>query len=122
MPGAGRPGAGPEPLRGGAAGPEAGPWGRECLHHPEALLEVLLARQQGRVLLHGHLHTEMHVQAGAAALYCTPSTCHQTKQAPPSGKWEVADDELPGYRVVRLHPDGAHSTTVVRVDIADLYL
>ena len=63
------------------AGPEAGPWGTQCLRSPDAFCAALGQHQQARLVLHGHLHTDMHRRVGPADVYCTPSTCHQTQQA-----------------------------------------
>lgn len=96
---------------------DAPPWGKECLHNPEALYELLRTRKQARVVVHGHLHTEFKHPMGNAVIYCTPSTCHQTLPASPT--WQRDVDSLPGFRLFHLSADGGHTSEVHRVDISD---
>lgn len=95
---------------------QAPPWAGNCLREPEGLLELLQAHGCARVALYGHLHADTSAVLGAAChAYCTPSTCTQTRLQSPG--WERDEAALPGYRVVRLLPDGSHETRVVRVDV-----
>jgi len=97
---------------------EVPPWAGNCLLQPEALLQVLAARREARVLLHGHLHADVAMRLGAACdAYCTPSTCTQTLPASPQG-WVKDTAASPGFRLLRLLPGGAHETEVRRVDVA----
>lgn len=54
------------------------------------------ASAQAKVVIHGHLHTDLHRTVGNADIYCTPSTCHQTKQVSP--QWEKEPGAPPGFR------------------------
>ncbi|MCJ8168527.1 3',5'-cyclic-AMP phosphodiesterase [Atopomonas sediminilitoris] len=103
-----------------------------CHHHPVSVgcawLEpigirnaaVLLARidaaPQVKALLWGHIHQEYDQPRGHVRLLATPSTCVQF--LPGSEEFKV-DSQAPGYRWLRLHPDGGVETGVSRVsDIA----
>ncbi|MDE0420206.1 MAG: metallophosphoesterase [Gammaproteobacteria bacterium] len=66
----------------------------------------------------GHIHQEVEAQAGLP-LYGTPSTCFQFAPGSPSF---AIDDAKPGYRWLRLDPDGSFETEVRRVDHYDLRL
>ena len=66
----------------------------------------------------GHVHQEVEAQAGLP-LYGTPSTCFQFARGTPSF---ALDNAKPGYRWLRLDPDGAFETEVRRVDDYDLQL
>lgn len=90
-------------------------WGYPCLRDAANLEALLCAHPQARLVVHGHLHTEMHHRVGHADIYCSPSTCHQVKTAAPA--WERDKEKKPAFRVLLLHPDGNHSTTVHHVDL-----
>ncbi len=99
-----------------------------CHHHPvsvgcqwlepigiknaQALLSRLDAAPQVKCLLWGHIHQEFDQPRGHYRLLATPSTCVQF--APGSEDFQV-DTQPPGYRWLRLLPDGGLETGVSRV-------
>ncbi len=94
---------------------DAPPWAGNCLLQPEPLLAALAAHACARVVLHGHLHADVAQRIGHAHVYCTPSTCTQTKVQSPG--WERDAAAQPGFRLLRLLPGGGHATEVRRVDV-----
>lgn len=100
-----------------------------CLHHcpievGSAWLDAVglddgaellaLARRFPRVraVLCGHIHQELDTVVGGVRLIGTPSTCYQFR---PGSERFALDDKPPGYRVLRLFPDGHVETRVGRV-------
>ncbi|QXI29045.1 3',5'-cyclic-AMP phosphodiesterase [Pseudomonas vanderleydeniana] len=82
------------------------------LRNPQALFAVLERFPQARALLWGHIHQEFDRQHEGLRLLASPSTCIQF--APGSEDFKL-DDKAPGYRWLRLHPDGRLETGVSRV-------
>ncbi|WP_095109331.1 3',5'-cyclic-AMP phosphodiesterase [Pseudomonas sp. Irchel 3E20] len=82
------------------------------LRNPEALFEVLERFPQARAVLWGHVHQEFDRQRGDVRLLASPSTCIQF--TPGADDFQV-DVLAPGYRWLRLHPDGRLETGVERV-------
>ena len=66
-----------------------------------------------RAVLWGHIHQEVDRYRGQLRLLASPSTCVQF--APGSAEFR-ADDRPPGYRWLRLFPDGRLDTGVRRVE------
>lgn len=101
-----------------------------CLHHQplpvgcawldsqqtadgDRLLALLQEFPGVRGLLWGHVHQEFDQSRGQLRLLATPSTCVQF--APGSEDFRL-DSLSPGYRWLRLFPDGRLETGVSRVD------
>jgi len=101
-----------------------------CLHHqpvlmgsrwldtmavdnPDSFFEVVDRYEQVRGILWGHVHQHFETSRNDVLLMATPSTCAQF--APQSDEFAV-DPVAPGYRWLRLHPDGRIETEVVRLD------
>jgi Icc protein len=82
------------------------------LRNPEALFAVLERFPQARAVLWGHVHQEIDRPQGALRLLASPSTCIQFE--PGSDDFKV-DERAPGYRWLRLLPDGRLETGVERV-------
>ncbi len=82
------------------------------LRNPQALFAVLERFPQVRALLWGHIHQEFDQHHQGLRLLASPSTCIQF--APGSEDFKL-DDKAPGYRWLRLHPDGRLETGVSRV-------
>lgn len=82
------------------------------LRNPEALFAVLDGAPQVKALLWGHVHQEYDQVREGMRLLASPSTCVQF--APGSEEFQVGS-EAPGYRWLRLHPDGRLETGVSRV-------
>lgn len=88
------------------------------LRNPEALFEVVERFPAVRALLWGHIHQEIdqhseRPKCPSLRLLATPSTCIQFK---PLSDDFALDDQPPGYRWLRLQPDGSIDTGVSRVE------
>ena len=86
------------------------------LRNRDALFATLDRHPQVRGVLWGHVHQEMDQQRAGVRLLATPSTCVQFE--PGSRDFSVGQ-EAPGYRWLRLQPDGRIDTGVVRADHID---
>lgn len=82
------------------------------LHNADTFWGVLDRFPQVRAVLWGHIHQPFDDVRGDVRLLATPSTCVQF--APGSDDFKVSN-EAPGYRWLRLHPDGTLQTGVSRV-------
>ncbi|KPG95188.1 serine/threonine protein phosphatase [Pseudomonas sp. RIT-PI-q] len=82
------------------------------LRNPEALFAVLDRFPQVRAVLWGHVHQEIDQLRNGVRLIASPSTCIQFE--PGSDDFKVSD-QAPGYRWLRLLPDGLIETSVERV-------
>jgi Icc protein len=82
------------------------------LRNPEALFSVLDRFPQVRAVLWGHVHQEIDRERNGVRLIASPSTCIQFE--PGSDDFKVGD-QAPGYRWLRLMPDGELETGVERV-------
>lgn len=83
------------------------------LREPEALFAVLARHAQVRALLWGHIHQSFDQTRGDLRLLASPSTSVQFE--PGSEDFQIASHS-PGYRWLRLHPDGRIDTGVSRVE------
>ncbi|CAI8735808.1 cAMP phosphodiesterase [Pseudomonas sp. IT-194MI4] len=82
------------------------------LRNPEALFAVLDRFAQVRAVLWGHVHQEIDQVRNGVRLIASPSTCIQFE--PGSDDFKVSE-QAPGYRWLRLLPDGQLETGVERV-------
>ncbi|WP_448722810.1 3',5'-cyclic-AMP phosphodiesterase [Pseudomonas farris] len=82
------------------------------LRNPEALFAVLDRFPQVRAVLWGHVHQEIDQMRNDVRLIASPSTCIQFE--PGSDDFKVSE-QAPGYRWLRLLPDGRLETGVERV-------
>lgn len=82
------------------------------LRNPEAFFEVLDRFPQARAVLWGHVHQEIDRERNGVRLLASPSTCIQFE--PGSEDFKVGEQK-PGYRWLRLMPDGRIETGVERV-------
>ncbi|QAY82862.1 3',5'-cyclic-AMP phosphodiesterase [Pseudomonas arsenicoxydans] len=82
------------------------------LRNPEALFAVLDRFPQVRAVLWGHVHQEVDLERNGVRLIASPSTCIQFE--PGSDDFSVSG-QAPGYRWLRLLPDGRIETGVERV-------
>lgn len=82
------------------------------IRNPDDLFAVLDRHRHVRCLLWGHVHQEIDRLRGDVRLLASPSTCVQF--APGSEDFGV-DTLAPGYRWLRLLPDGGVQTGVSRV-------
>ncbi|NNF50963.1 MAG: 3',5'-cyclic-AMP phosphodiesterase [Gammaproteobacteria bacterium] len=83
------------------------------LRNPEDLFSVIDKFENVRGILWGHVHQEFDAERKGVRLMASPSTCRQF--LPDSDQFAL-DDGPPGYRWLRLGPDGKIETGVVYVD------
>jgi Icc protein len=83
------------------------------LRNAQALFAVIDAFPQVRAVLWGHVHQEIDRLRGEVRLLASPSTCIQFE--PLSDDFKV-EERAPGYRWLRLLPDGRLETGVQRVE------
>jgi len=86
------------------------------LHNREAFFAVLERHPQVRGLLWGHIHQELDEERQGIRMLASPSTCVQFR--PGSDSFSV-DEVAPGYRWLRLYPDGRIETGVERIERTD---
>lgn len=82
------------------------------LRNADAFLEIIDRYPQVRVLLWGHIHQHLDRERNGVRLLATPSTCVQFE---PLSEDFSLDRIAPGYRWLRLQPDGSLDTGVSRV-------
>lgn len=83
------------------------------LANAAAFFETLDRHAHVRAVLWGHVHQEIDVERRGVRLLASPSTCIQFK--PQTAEFGI-DARAPGYRRLRLYPDGRLETTVHRVE------
>jgi len=86
------------------------------LRNPAALFAITDRYPRVKAMLWGHVHQEIDQQRKGVRLLASLSTCVQF--APGSEEFQV-DHEAPGYRWLRLYPDGRLETAVSRVTDID---
>lgn len=86
------------------------------LHNKDDFFAVLDRYSSVRCVLWGHIHQEVDRLRNGVRLLASPSTCIQF--APDSRDFAL-DTRLPGYRWLRLHPDGEIETAVSRLKELD---
>ncbi len=78
----------------------------------EELIALAARHPQIRALLCGHIHQDFTATRGDCTILGTPSTCVQFL---PGARDFALDTRPPGYRELRLYPDGRLETWVVRL-------
>jgi Icc protein len=81
------------------------------LHNRDEFFKIIDQFDNVKAILWGHIHQQVDAQRAGVKLYATPSTCIQF--LPKSNDFAV-DTISPGYRWIKLFPDGAIETDVVR--------
>jgi 3',5'-cyclic-AMP phosphodiesterase len=84
------------------------------LQNAEAFFRVIDRYPQVKVVLNGHIHQEFATQRQGVTYLGTPSTCMQLK--PRQVNVEVSD-RPPGFRLIKLEPDGQIATEVCWVNV-----
>ena len=88
-------------------------WMRDIgLHNSEELFEVLGNSSISRALIYGHIHQDLDLMHNDVRCFCTPSTCIQFK---PEVSSFTLDENSPGYRTLKLYPDGSIESEVYRI-------
>ncbi|WP_041233602.1 3',5'-cyclic-AMP phosphodiesterase [Cylindrospermum stagnale] len=82
------------------------------LQNSEELLAVLDRHPQVKLVLFGHIHQEWKHTRDDVDYLGSPSTCIQFLSESPTF---ALDEKLPGFRLLKLHPDGTWETWVERV-------
>lgn len=77
------------------------------------LIALCDANPQVKAILFGHVHQSVSLRRGGCHILGTPSTCFQFM---PGSRDFAIDDTAPGYRELKLYPDGRFSSRVVRLD------
>ncbi|WP_058911016.1 3',5'-cyclic-AMP phosphodiesterase [Entomohabitans teleogrylli] len=88
---------------------------QHSLRNAPALDHILCRYPQVTTLLCGHIHQELDVDWNGRRVLATPSTCVQFK---PHCANFTLDTIAPGWRWLELHPDGALTTGVCRLEEA----
>lgn len=80
------------------------------LQNAEDFLSLLEGFDQVQFVAFGHAHMDIEQAWGSLVCYGCPSTGNQVTPTQPTH-----DHDLPGFRLLTLHPDGQHHTEVRRV-------
>jgi Icc protein len=89
------------------------PWlDKSGLQNTTAFFEVIDHYPQVQLVLFGHIHQEFCCERHSVTYLSTPSTCIQFM--PHSDNFAL-DDARPGFRLLRLYPNGQFETLVERV-------
>ncbi len=83
------------------------------LANADALFAVLDRYPLVKLVICGHIHQESVAQRAGVTYLGTPSTCIQLK--PNQAEIELDLDRGPGFRLLRLYPDGRFETAVCRL-------
>ena len=83
-----------------------------ALRNNEALFTLLKGYPQVQAIIHGHTHQARDTVHQGIRVLGVPSTCVQFQ---PEASSFTADDRQPGYRRIRLYPDGMIETEVCRL-------
>lgn len=104
-----------------------------CLHHhpvrvdcrwidtigvdnADAFFAIVDRHPQVRAIVWGHIHQDYEAERNGVRLLASPSTCIQFK---PRQENFALDDAPPGFRWLRLYPDGRVETAVERADVRE---
>lgn len=82
------------------------------LQNAEEFFAILDNYPQVKIVLFGHIHQEFHYQRHNINYLGTPSTCIQFK---PESSIFAVDKKPPGFRLLKLYPNGTWETQVERV-------
>lgn len=81
------------------------------LRNSESLFDLINEHKQVQALLWGHVHQEFDVHSKGIRLLSSPSTCVQFS---PNSDTFAIDCKAPGYRWLKLYPNGKIDTVVMR--------
>lgn len=83
------------------------------LNNAAQFLDVIALHPQIKIVLFGHIHQLFDQQINGVCYMASPSTCIQFK--PGSITSTIDENQTPGYRWLKLYPDGCFETGVERV-------
>ncbi|MGB6295203.1 MAG: 3',5'-cyclic-AMP phosphodiesterase [Rivularia sp. (in: cyanobacteria)] len=83
------------------------------LQNSEELFAVLDKYPQVQLVLFGHIHQEFYTQRQGVDYLGTPSTCVQFQ---PKSKKFALDQKSPGFRLMKLYPNGTWESWIERVE------
>ena len=83
------------------------------LQNSEELFQVIDRYPQVKLVLFGHIHQEFQQKRGNVSYLGTPSTCVQFRPKSPS---LAIDSKPPGFRLLKLYPNGIWESSIERVD------
>lgn len=86
------------------------------LDNKEEFQAIVHRFPQVKGVVFGHIHQELDCTVGSIRYLATPSTCVQFQ--PNSDVFAIDGDRPPGFRLLRLQPDGGFDTWIERVDYA----
>jgi Icc protein len=93
--------------------PTNSPWmDKMMIENGEALFSLLKNYPQVKAIICGHIHQELEVHKNNTMILGTPSTCFQFK---PLCTEYTLDSRHPGYRVLKLFPNGLIKSNVYRL-------
>jgi 3',5'-cyclic-AMP phosphodiesterase len=84
-----------------------------ALANADELFVILGRYPQVKLVISGHIHQEFAAQRDGVTYLSAPSTCIQLK--PNQVEIELDTDRTPGFRLLRLYPDGRFETEVCRL-------
>lgn len=85
---------------------------RMAVDNPQPFFSIIDRYPQVRGIVWGHVHQDFDQMRGNVRLLASPSTCIQFK---PGSRTFSAEDIAPGYRWLKLHPDGKLETGIHRL-------
>lgn len=89
------------------------------LHNRDQFWETVDKYPNVKAILWGHIHQELNDERNGVKLMASPSTCIQFL---PKSEGFAVEDIAPGYRWLRLYPDGKIDSAVVRAEDYDFQL
>ena len=82
------------------------------IENSDALFSTLKKHPQVKAIVCGHIHQQLEITKNNIQILGTPATCFQFK---PKCNEYTLDDEKPGYRIIKLYPDGVVQSKVYRL-------
>ncbi len=89
----------------------------QLIDNAQQVLQQWQDYPQLKLIVHGHVHQEIHQRHAHIDIIASPSTCIQFK--PNSDEFGL-DTKMPGFRVFKLADDGSYQTRVHRISERDL--
>jgi Icc protein len=96
--------------------PTISPWmDGMIIKNSDELFSLLENYPQVKAIICGHIHQELEIQKNNILILGTPSTCFQFE---PLCTEYTLDSQQPGYRTLKLFPDGSIKSNVYRLPFA----